>query len=227
MSSSLGLLGDSDDLALIEDVEEAFGFRLSDCELNHCRTVGDLFELVEARLPTSGLKGNCATAMTFYRLRRAIQPRIGIALRPGTSISALSTLRVKELHRIIKEECGLRPPVRYISVWGAIALLAIFALPVAVVILDLSGWIAILSALLATVIFRKMPIRLPHTMLTFGDLVRSVSSRSVGTLAEQGARLRPAEAWDAFRDILSGHTPLSKEAITPETLLLHPKVANS
>lgn len=227
MSSSLGLQDGSDDLEMIQDVEEAFGFRLSDCDLGHCRTVGDLFELVEARLPTSGLEGNCATAMTFYRLRRAIQPRIGVALRPGTSISALSALRVKEVHRIIKEECGLRPPVGYIPVWGAVTLLVILALSAVVWILGLSGWIAFLSALLAVSISRKMPIRLPDTMLTFGDLVRSVSSRSVGTLAKQGARLRPSEAWDAFRDILSDHTPLSKEAIEPETLLLHPKLANS
>lgn len=76
MSSSLGLQDDLDDIDLIEDVEGAFGFQLSDCDLSHCRTVGDLFELVKARLPTRGLVGNCATAMTFYRLRRAIQPRI-------------------------------------------------------------------------------------------------------------------------------------------------------
>lgn len=227
MSSSLGLQDGSDDLEMIEDVEEAFGFRLSDCDLNHCRTVGDLFELVEARLPTSGLEGSCATAMAFYRLRRAIQPRIGIALRPGTSISVLSTIRVGELHRIIKEECGLRPPVQYISFWGCVTLLAIFALPVAALVLGLSGWIPVLFALLAMSVCCKMLIRLPDTMLTFGDLVRSVSSRSVGTLAEQGARLRASEAWGAFRDILSDHTLLSKEAIAPETLLLHPKLANS
>ena len=227
MSSSLGLQGDFDDIDLIEDVEAAFGFRLSDCDLSHCRTVGDLFELVKARLPTSGLAGNCAKAMTFYRLRRAIQPRIAITLRPGTSLSALSDLRVQELLRIIKEDCGLRPPGHFISCWGCVALVAIPALPVAAMALGLGWWSAILAALLAISVFRKMPIRLPDTLLTFGDLVRSVSSRNIGTLAAQGARLSVPEAWDVFRDVLSDHTILPKETIAPETLLLHPKLANA
>lgn len=227
MSSSLGLQGDFDDIDLIEDVEGAFGFQLSDCDLSHCRTVGDLFELVKARLPTRGLVGNCATAMTFYRLRRAIQPRITITLRPGTSISALSDLRVQELLRIIKEDCGLRPPIHVVSYWGCIALAAIPVLSVAALALGWGWRGAFLSDLLAIIVFRKMPVRLPGTILTFGDLVRSVSSRNIGTLTEQGARLRVSEAWDVFRDVLSDHTTLPKETIAPETLLLHPKLANA
>jgi len=227
MSSSLGLQGDLDDVEMIQDVEKAFGFRLSDGDLSRCRTVGDLFELVEAHLPASGLEGNCATAMAFYRLRRAIQPRIDTALRPTTPISALSTIRVHDLHRIVKEECGLRPPMQYISFWGCAALIAIPALPVGALVLGLGWWVAFLSALLAIIAYRKTSIRLPDTILTFGDLVRLVSSRSVGALAKQGARLRASEAWDAFKDIIADHTLLPKEAISPATLLLHPKLANS
>jgi hypothetical protein len=212
---------------MIQDVEEAFGFQLSDRDLSRCRTVGDLFELVEAHLPTSGFEGNCATAMAFYRLRRAIQPRIDIALRPATPISALSTIGVRELHRIVKEECGLRPPMQYMSIWGCVALLAIPALPVAALASGLGWWVAVLCALLAIIAYRRTSIRLPDTLLTFGDLVRLVSSRSVGALAQQGARLRASEAWDAFRDIVSDHTLLPKEAIASQTLLLHPKLANS
>lgn len=191
------------------------GFRLSNDDLNRCRTVGDLFELVEGHLPTSSFKGNCATAMAFYRLRRAIQPRIKITLRPQTPISALAAIRVRELHRIIKEECGLRPPIKYASFWGCVALVAIPVLPASALALGLEWWIALLSALLAFGIYRQASIRLPDTMLTFGDLVRVVSSQSVGSLAQQGARLRDTEAWDAFRDILTDHTPYRKKRYCP------------
>jgi hypothetical protein len=227
MPSSLGLHGDLDDVEMIEDVEEAFGFRFSNDELNICRTVGDLFELIEARLPSEDPAGNCATAMTFYRLRRAIGPQVAIKLRPTTPITACSGLSVCELRRIIKEECGLRPPLPYVSLWGCIALVLIVALPTASIALGLQWWIAVMSVLLACGIYRKAPLRLPESVTTFGDLARIVSSRSVGALMQQGARLRAVEAWDAFRDILGDHTSLSKDAIVPDTLILHPRKAVS
>src|SRR4051812_19332950 len=119
MPSSLGLEGDLDDVELIQDVEEAFGLRFSDNELAGCSTVGDLFEVVEARLPQSS-GGSCATAMCFYRLRRALQPLVGGELRPNTNLAALSGVSVRALHRIIEQECGLRPPLRYVPLWGCI-----------------------------------------------------------------------------------------------------------
>lgn len=51
MTSSLGLAGDLDDVDLVEDVEAAFSIRLGDDEISRCSTVGQLFELIEARLP--------------------------------------------------------------------------------------------------------------------------------------------------------------------------------
>jgi hypothetical protein len=223
MPSSLGLIGDLDDVEMIEDVEQAFGFRFSDDELLICETVGDLFALIEARLPSEDPAGKCATAMTFYRLRRAIEPRLAIKLRPTTPITACSGLSVRELHRIIEKECGLRPPSPVDSLWGSIAFVLMVALPTASIALGLQWWIAVMSALLAWGIYRKMPIALPSSVTTFGDLVRIVSSRSIGALTQKGARLRAVEAWDAFRDVLSDHTCLSKNAIVPDTLLMEPE----
>ena len=61
----------------------------------------------------------------------------------------------------------------------------------------------------------------------FGDLVQIVASHSIGALAEQGARLRPAEAWATFKDILGDHTLLPKDEIAPDTFILAPKKAAS
>jgi hypothetical protein len=222
MSSSLGLVGDLDDVELIEDVEEAFGVRFADHELERCHTVGDLFELVETRLPDGSSSGYCATAMCFYRLRRALRPLLAIDLCPTTAIGELKGLSVRNLHRLI-ENGGLRPPPPYISLWGCLALLLVVALPLAAVGLGGPWWIAAASALPAVALYRIVPIRLPESVETFGDLVRIVSSRSIGGLSQQGARLATSDAWSAFKDILSDHTLLSKEAITPETLILASK----
>jgi hypothetical protein len=223
MPSSLGLAGDLDDVDMLEDVEAAFGFRASDDELARCRTVGDLFELINSRLPSESPAGNCATAMCFYRLRRAIQPRISISLRPDTPIEELRSLSVRNLHRIIEKECGLRPPPPTLSVWGCISLMLVPALPLGALFMGLGEWIAAASAIAPTMGYRLAPIRHPNSVQTFGDLVRQISSRSIGTLSKQGARLRTPSDWGAFRHILTYHTTLPKDMIGPETLILAPK----
>lgn len=223
MTSSLGLAGDLDDVELIQDVEAAFSIRLADDEIRRCSTVGQLFELIEARLPKMPSGQSCATAMCFYRLRRALQPHSAIALKPKTSISALCGVPVRKLHQIIETECGLRPPPQYITLWGCLALLLVVTVPLGLFAVGMPWWIALPSAALGIGLYRLAPIQLPGEAETFGDLVRIVSSRSIGALAGQGARLGPKEAWQAFTDVLSDHTQLSKGEIGPETLLLAPK----
>ncbi|WIW90491.1 acyl carrier protein (plasmid) [Sphingobium sp. V4] len=227
MTSSLGLAGDLDDVELIEDVEAAFGIRLVDEEISRCSTVGQLFELIEARLPEMPSGQSCATAMCFYRLRRALQPHSAIALKPKTSIMALRAVPVRKLHRIIEAECGLRPPPQYITLWGCLALLFVAVFPFGLFAIGMPWWVALPSAAFGVGFYWFAPIRLPDEAETFGDLVRIVASRSIGALADQGARIGPKEAWKAFTDVLSDHTQLLKTEIWPETLLLAPKKATA
>lgn len=226
MRSSLGLIGDLDDVELIRDVEEAFGIRFCDFDLQRCSTVGELFGLIETQMPHGCTGEGCATAMCFYRLRRALQPRIATELRPKTPLRELSGLSVRRLHRIIEDECGLRPPPQYLSILGCTALLLLVALPIGVIAMGVAWWIAAGSAILALLLYRVAPIRWPENVATFGDLARAVSSRSIGRLSDQGARLRSPEAWAAFRDVLSDHSLLPKESIELDTLLFAPKKAS-
>ena len=226
MASSLGLIGDLDDVDLIEDLAQAFDVPLSDDDLKRVRTVGDIYELIESELPES-TAGSCATAMCFYRLRRALQPRIKTTLRPQSEIKELETLAVRDLRKIIEGECGLRAPPPYISLLGCIALALTVVLPLSSYWLGLPWWVAIASALFAFGLFQVSPMHLPPGVATFGDLVHEVSSRSIGTLSQQGARLGPNEAWSAFKDVVSGHSSIPKDEITPETIIYSPKVAAS
>lgn len=224
MTSSLGLAGDLDDVELIQDVEAAFGIRLLDEEISRCSTVGHLFNLIETRLPDVPRGQSCATAMCFYRLRRALQPHSAIALKPKTSIMALRAVPVRKVHHIIETECGLRPPPQYITFWGCLALLLVIALPFGLFSIGMPWWVALPSAALGIGLYWLAPVQLPGEVETFGDLVRIVASRSIGALAGQGARLGPGEAWQSFTDVLSDHTQLSKCEIGPETLLLASKL---
>jgi hypothetical protein len=227
MTSSLGLAGDLDDVELIQDVEAAFGIRLVDEEISRCSTVGHLFNLVETRLPDMPKGQSCGTAMCFYRLRRALQPHSATDLKPKTSISTLGAVPVRKLHHVIETECGLRPPPQYISLWGCLALLLVAALPFGLFAVGMPWWVALPSAAFGAGLYWFAPIRLPGEVETFGDLVRIVASQSIGALAGQGARLGPKEAWQAFTDVLSNHSQLSKDQIGVETLLLAPKKARA
>ena len=171
MTSSLGLAGDLDDVELIQDIEAAFNIRLADDEISRCSTVGQLFELIEAHLPKMPSGQSCATAMCFYRLRRALQPQTANALKPKTSISALGAVPVRKMHQIIESECGLRPPPQIISLWGCLALLLVLALPFGLFAVGMPWWIALPSAALGIGLYRLAPIQLPGEVETFGDLV--------------------------------------------------------
>jgi len=48
------------------EIEDAFGITISDAEAQGCLTVGQMFELVQAKL-ASREEGCCLTASAFYR----------------------------------------------------------------------------------------------------------------------------------------------------------------
>ena len=227
MRTSLGLAGDLDDVELVQDIERAFDIRLPDEELKRCETVGDLFELVVARLPNERDSADrCASAMCFYRLRRAvlsITPHL--ELRPSSSINMLRSISVRALYRAIQHADGLRPPAPYLSGWGGISLLVAVAAPLALLWLGAPWWAAGIAVLVAITLYRLSPIRLPPTLKTFGDLVELVTARSIGTLAAHGARLRPAEAWRALQTVCADHAVTSDDEIYEGTLIIQPRKA--
>jgi hypothetical protein len=221
VQSSLGLARDVDDVECKEDGEEAFDDRFSDDDLRQCRTVGDLFDLVSSSLPEDDpSRIGCSTAICFYRLRQVLQPRFGIALKPATPIAQLSEMPVRKLYAAIRDECGFRPPVSVISMWGCIGLLLVPGLPLAVIAFGLPWWLAPIAALPGIATYAVSPIRLPAEVHTFGDLVRIVAARNVRALSDQGARLRKPEAWTALKKVISDHTVLPHDEIKEDTLIL-------
>lgn len=226
MRSSLGLGGDLDDVELVQDIEQAFGIRLPDDELSRCRTVGDLFQLVAARLPSRADADRCATAMCFYRLRRAVLTLApDVQLHPSKSIDVLQGIPVKSLYRSIEGVGGLRPPPPYISAWGGFSLLLAVTAPIGLLLCGVPWWAAVLAALLAITAYRLSPLRLPPQVKTVRDLVELVAARSVGTLADQGARLRSAEAWKALQTMCADHAATTGGEIGSSTLIYAPRKA--
>jgi hypothetical protein len=221
MKASLGLSGDLDDVELVEDIEQAFGVHLPDRELSNCHTVGDLFDLVVARLPDHGATGDrCATAMCFYSLRRVVQRlEPGVQLRPSTSIDALRDLSVRSLYKSMQISEGLRTPNPCLSRWGALSLLIVVAGPIGLRFAGASWLLAATAVTLGVILYRYSPVRLPPRISTVRDFVELVAARNIGDLSIRGARLRTAEAWSSLQVLCSEYAEPSDGEIDRATLI--------
>jgi hypothetical protein len=80
-----------DGVELILAVEDAFQITITDEEAGTIVTVGDLHDLVMAKLHSQDC-GRCLTSAAFYRTRQGIAESLGIArrdIRPSTSLDAI------------------------------------------------------------------------------------------------------------------------------------------
>jgi hypothetical protein len=92
MADSLNLVGDGDDIDVIRDVERAFGIQIADHEAEAIRTVGQLYDLIQARCPGADRTQACLSQVAFYRLRRALAPTDKTAITPRTPIAIVHTV---------------------------------------------------------------------------------------------------------------------------------------
>lgn len=224
MLTSLGLCGDLDDVELIHDVEQAFAIRLPGDELKQCNTVGELYDTVIRHLSASQAAGNrCASAMCFYSMRRAtltVAPKL--QLRPSTPINVLHNLSIRSLYRAFRDLEQLRPPNVYVSKRGVCSLFLAVAAPVSLMFLGAPWWTAPLALLIAVVLYRVSPVRLPPQVESFGNLVELVTAKNIGFLAANGGRLRSAEAWTALKAVCVDHVATKNGKIGRGTLIYAP-----
>ncbi|RVU38643.1 acyl carrier protein [Hwanghaeella grinnelliae] len=221
MVKHLGLAGDGDELDLVDDIEEAFRVRFALEALEAVRTVGELFEHLEDRRPKNiDAGGRCATAMCFYRLRKALQPYAAVQLRPDTPIEELRGISGRKLRQLISSEDGLQPPMFHLSRISWAALFSAIAFGLLALFAHWPWYIACLSMILFCFLCYMAPIRLPEDVRTLGDLAKMLTTTSIGSLVERGARLGRDEAWDIYLELLARHTGIPKQLIMRDTYLI-------
>ncbi|MCE5241295.1 acyl carrier protein, partial [bacterium] len=77
-------------IEIIMALEDEFRIDLPDKELADVRTVGDLYEVVMAKLGRPVGDGVCMTSRVFYRLRRGLQEVTGLRRRDITPATPLA-----------------------------------------------------------------------------------------------------------------------------------------
>ena len=71
MPNTLGLDDDLDGVEVVRDLERIFDIKVSNEEAERIFTVGEFHDLLLSKLSPNEADKKCATAITFYRIRRA------------------------------------------------------------------------------------------------------------------------------------------------------------
>ncbi|HKY88163.1 MAG TPA: hypothetical protein VJL90_15505 [Pseudorhodoplanes sp.] len=232
MKGSLDLVGGGDDLDVVRDVERAFGIRITDEEAEATLTVGQLFDLIQAKCGSARAQV-CLSQIAFYRLRRVLSPDDKAAITPQTPVAVVRKLDEHSIGRAWKElsrRSGLTLPMleapsrsRTLSLGvrrgiviatGSVVglLMGVFRSP-AILGLFLA---APLLAIMVGSLFHHVYGDIPRRIQTIGDLAREAAGYSFSDVFKAHPAEGAADRWQALIAILrriSGHKP----AITRDT----------
>lgn len=222
MRNSLDLDPEWGAIDLLEEVEEAFGIKVGDAEAERCETVGDLYAIVRTHSPDwDARSGNCATSMAFYRIRRSLGAADGRKIKPQSPLLDGSASPFR-LFKALNRKTGLRLPSAELTRPGEIgAYLFTLGLLGSVIALLNGAWVATLVAaflaLLAMLLIRQDPGKLPKGVVTVGDLARRAAALNSGKLKGEGGR--PVDRWAVLVALAAEHGVLPPGKIGPDTFL--------
>jgi hypothetical protein len=218
---TLGLAGDGDEIELIELFQEAFGVEFPVEALADCRTVGDLHALLTTLHPPALEQGRCASAMAFYRLRRAlIAEGCTVKLRPSTRLDELTGFSPWGLWRRVAARLDLTPPTPRPDWAGRIGRSLIgLSLVFSLVGLFL-GVPPVLLLFLIPGILLVLANRGDFGDTTLGDWAEETANRNRIALMREGADRREASVWIAAVHFICFVTGASTDRVRRETRLI-------
>lgn len=226
MPNTLDWVGDGDDVSVVQDLEGMFEIAFSNAEMSALKNVGDLHDLVLRKLPGDRSAGKCATAMAFYRLRRALQAnRPDIRISPATEMAAFGSPWIKRFFRDLERQTGLRlpgPAHTWLGGLGWVCVLLPLMLVLPAVAIRLFTpispylWLGMISVFcVGLALLRLDPSKLTGTV---GDLAQKAADHNYGRLMKQGARGRDVEIWRLLTETLAHEGRLKPDQITRETV---------
>jgi hypothetical protein len=219
-------IDDEDAVDIVREIERSFDIVISNSEAAACQKLGDIHDLLRRRFADGQIGGEaCASAMAFYRLRRALagmQP--DFKLRPSTLLLDITKTSVRHFFRNLEFASSLRLPQKDYSWIGVIGLTsAITGLLSVPIVGGFFGWWALISALMLLIgcsLLRFDPGAFPKDCRTLGDLAERVSILNFGRLAKEGARVGDANLWKALTELTSPYTSVPPHQMSREASLV-------
>jgi hypothetical protein len=202
----LPLVGDGDEIDLLQEVERSFAIKLPR-DLRHCHTVGDLYKILIASIPhAENGRAGCLAAKAYFALRRAIRKHDpGRVIVPSTELAHIVTGRLGDYRwlRRIKEETGLEMPALTRGTGADLLFLASISIPM--VGCAAHGWTGTFIALpisFGLLAFQRPLRRFPTRLRTVRDLAQAVAALNVAALASPNEGLRKREIWPALEGVI-------------------------
>jgi len=206
-----------DGVELLIAVEEKFGISITDEEAQRLITVGQLYNLIVSKLPTSD---TCGSMIVFNRLRRGFQA-VGISrgeISPETLLAPLLPLgRRRRLWTHLSSVSQLKLPGLRRPLWvkGMLIVVAIL-LTLSVLFLGPGLSASIAAALLSTIVLaiasRPAALQLPDGCTTVADLAQVlVTSFSFLSAPRPGRE----EVWSLLVDMVVRIGGVPAAQVTP------------
>ena len=216
--NTLNLVGDGDEIDLLEEVEAAFSVKIEAKEAEELLTVGDLQDVLLRKLDANEARRSaCLTAVAFYRLRTAISEVSGAkGIIPSTLLNrSLLGLDYEKWAATIEARCGLELPIGRAGVLTTLLFVALFfGSPVAAATLGKSvgawGLLPLLGWLLIYPLFRFMPALRPSYCKDAGSLARAVAGLNYRSLSHEFGSRHPDDVLLALVAVLRNFTGFSR-----------------
>ena len=213
----LGLVGDGDAHALIQEIECVFAVDFGD-DFATWWTIGDIEAGLLARLPPADRRGRCATLMAFYTIRQAF--RAGRDVRPTARLATLREGSRIAILGALERDLGLRMPEVARSIVARVGQVMIGGGAMATFIIEgfagrpwPSGILVIVGAALIGLDRGSFGQR------TIGDLAKDVALLNYGAFVARDADRRAATLWRVLRHAIGRQTGRDPSRIARETAL--------
>lgn len=221
-----------DGVELILAIEDTFQISIADEEAGSASTVGDLHNLILARLQAKDTK-NCLTSAAFYRTRRGIVDALRIErrqVRPSTPLqSILPRNGRRENWQRIREAMKLKLPdlnhpgwiVLVILAMGiALALLPVFYRRVGFEAIPLLVWLGLVLGGFLIKFSPPLAVAFPSRDVTVGDLAREVLALNHAHLADAVGGWNEKSVWEALSRVIVIQTGIASVKTTADAQIV-------
>lgn len=219
---SVGIVGDGDDVELIEAFESTFEISFSNEEVESMSTLGQAFEAICSKLPTTQSQQNkCLTAMAYYRLNRALCGDGKINL--GTRVEVPQDQSPRSFQKQLERRADLR--LHFLTRASTRTIILFFFQFVSWIVapIMLSGSSAfIVGVVIAAgshILWRFADSSDERVWMfdgTLGDLSRQASETNFRKLVSLGGTWKEPDVWKTMTSIIHDCTGFPPDNMTPE-----------
>lgn len=188
---------------LLKTLEEAFEVRFAQSDVDKLHNVGDLYDVLKLKMgTTSQPRRRCLSAVSFYRLRKAVFDATGTLVEPRTAISDVFPARtLRSQMTALGERTGLRLPSALLAPKQWFLFLAGTGSFIVALFLGLTtraGITALLIGLGSFAILRFAEFPRSLAQQSFGDLAREAAFHNLGRLARETGTRNDIDLWNAL-----------------------------